>query len=236
MLYIEKEGFNELIDAARLCERYDIGLMSGKGESTTAARELAEEFCSTYDMPLLLVHDFDRAGFEIAAVLQRNTERYKFTKRFNVIDLGLSLADAQDYNLPKEAWREKMSHASLQDQLRRNDATDEEIEYLCNGMRVELNAFTSPQFIEWLERKLDQAGVRKLVPDQSTLEQVYRAGIALDYFQEHTRHIAGQAREYADNQPVPDELVEQVQGLLVQEPDILWTEAVQRLVSTTAKD
>lgn len=82
ILYIEKEGFNELLEAVRLCDRYDVGLMSGKGQSTTAARELAEEVCSIYDIPLILVHDFDRAGIEIAAVLQRSTRRYQFRKRF----------------------------------------------------------------------------------------------------------------------------------------------------------
>jgi hypothetical protein len=230
ILYIEKEGFNELLEAVSLCHRYDAGLMSGKGQSTTAARELAEEFCSTYDMPLLLVHDFDRAGIEIAAVLQRSTRRYQFRKRFQVIDLGLNLADAEAYRLPSEEWQEKMNRYALLEQLIQNGATREEAAFILGGHRVELNAFTSPQFVEWLESKLDQAGVRKLVPEPETLEKVYRARLAERYFLERTKEVVQDALDYAETEALPDNLVGRVQVQLEATPAISWDEAVRRLV------
>src|ERR1700759_3498962 len=40
VLFIEKEGFAPLLRAARIAERFDIAIMSTKGMSTTAARQL----------------------------------------------------------------------------------------------------------------------------------------------------------------------------------------------------
>jgi hypothetical protein len=39
LLYIEKEGFMPLLERARLAEKFDIGIMSCKGMSVTAARQ-----------------------------------------------------------------------------------------------------------------------------------------------------------------------------------------------------
>ena len=46
-------------------------------------------------VPLLVLHDFDKAGFSIAGTLQRSTRRYRFGHGHaaNVIDLGLRLED-----------------------------------------------------------------------------------------------------------------------------------------------
>jgi hypothetical protein len=39
--------------------------------------------------------------------------------------------------------------------------------------RVELNAMTSPQFVAFVERKLLENGVAKIIPDQKLLAKVY---------------------------------------------------------------
>jgi hypothetical protein len=78
VVFIEKEGFAPILEAARIAERFDVAIMSTKGMSVTAARLLADEMCSEHDIPLLLLHDFDKAGFSIAGTLQRDTRRYEF--------------------------------------------------------------------------------------------------------------------------------------------------------------
>src|SRR5262249_46399158 len=40
LLYVEKEGFFPLFEKVKLAQRYDIGVMSSKGMSVTAARQL----------------------------------------------------------------------------------------------------------------------------------------------------------------------------------------------------
>ena len=73
---------------------------------------------------------------------------YQFENKINVIDFGLGLADVEQYHLADE-------ECQFQGSWGWDLATEEEIQFLKSGRRVELNAFTSPQFIEWLEAKLN---------------------------------------------------------------------------------
>jgi hypothetical protein len=95
IMFLEKEGFGPLLDAVNLATRYDLAIMSTKGMSVTASRELVEELCAAHAVPLLILHDFDKAGFSIVGTLKRSTRRYRFGHGHaaNVIDLGLRLAD-----------------------------------------------------------------------------------------------------------------------------------------------
>ena len=67
VLYIEKEGFMALMDEAKLAQRFDLAIMSSKGMSVVAARELADEVCHAWRVPLFILRDFDKAGFSIRA-------------------------------------------------------------------------------------------------------------------------------------------------------------------------
>jgi hypothetical protein len=69
VLFIEKEGFAPIFEAASLAERFDIAVMSSKGMSVTAARMLADCICAKYNIPLLTLHDFDVAGFSIGKTI-----------------------------------------------------------------------------------------------------------------------------------------------------------------------
>jgi len=82
ILFIENEGFMSLFDAVQLAERFDIAIMSTKGVSVTAARYLVDELCGQYDIPLLVLHDFDKSGFTILGTLQRDTRRYFVLQRY----------------------------------------------------------------------------------------------------------------------------------------------------------
>src|ERR1700730_9876715 len=105
--------------------------------------------------PLLLLHDFDKAGFSIKGTLQRDTRRYEFQNSITTIDLGLSLEDAQAMRLESEhQYHPKGRKAALIANLRENGARAAEIAFmfadfdrLRSTRRVELNAMTSPQFI-----------------------------------------------------------------------------------------
>ena len=60
--------------------------------------------------------------------------------------------------------------------MREHGATEEEIDFLLGNddgetKRVELNAMPSDVFIAFLEGKLTEAGVEKVVPDDAVLEQ-----------------------------------------------------------------
>ena len=67
--------------------------------------------------------------------------------------------------------------------MRENGATEAEIEFMFRDFdqhrphatrRIELNAMTSPQFVDYLERKLIAAGIKKIVPSKMLLGETYR--------------------------------------------------------------
>jgi len=168
VLFIEKEGFFPLFEAVKLAERYDLAIMSTKGMSNTAARELIDEMCGKHSIPALVLHDFDKSGFSIIGTLQHDNRRYEFKHSPPIIDLGLRKDDIG--GLESEAYN---PGANIESNLRSNGATEEEIEIL-KERRVELNAFTSDTFIAFIERKLSQNGIRKIVPAQQKLAEAYR--------------------------------------------------------------
>ena len=68
--------------------------------------------------------------------------------------------------------------------LRKNGATKEEIDFLLD-QRVELNAFASDHLVDWIERKLKEHGISKVVPTDETLADAYRRMRRQAVVQEH---------------------------------------------------
>jgi hypothetical protein len=80
--------------------------MSCKGMSVTAARQLVDQTCARFKIPLYIFHDFDVSGFSIAKTLHWSNRRFEFTnisgKDFRVVDFGLRLADVEHLGLTSE--------------------------------------------------------------------------------------------------------------------------------------
>jgi hypothetical protein len=227
VLFIEKEGFMPLFEAVHLAERFDLAIMSIKGMSVTAARKLAEDLCGKHGIPLLVLHDFDKSGFSIAATLQRDTRRYSFSRAFKVHDLGLRIGDID--GLETEDVTSNASAAAITANLKQNGATEEEIEFLLE-QRVELNAMTSDALVAFIERKLAEAGIAKVIPEQPILEQAcrrvqvnLRLNGELDALRER---IAAEVKTL----PLPDDLAARVRAILSEHPELPWDEAVRQIV------
>jgi hypothetical protein len=150
-----------------------LAILSCKGQSVVAARRFVDEVCRVGGgVPLFVVHDLDKAGFEISQRLTSVSDwaeeydrvTYQFRHDINVTDLGLRLSDVEQYGLTGERCKFKGDFAS--DSI----CTHEEKEFLLSDRRVELNEFTSPQFIEWLEAKLKHHLPNRLVPDDGVLD------------------------------------------------------------------
>ena len=164
MLFIEKEGFAPLLQAARIAERFDVAVMSTKGMSTTAARLLLDRLAPRIDKVLVL-HDFDVSGFSIFGTLGSDGRRYRFENELPIVDLGLRLADVEAMGLQSEPVETPGDWAKRAETLAAHGATEEEIAFL-RRRRVELNAMPADVFVGFLERKLAEHGVRKVVPDR----------------------------------------------------------------------
>jgi hypothetical protein len=239
VLFIEKEGFAELLKAAKIADRFDIGIMSTKGMSVVAARALADEMCHDYDIPLLLLHDFDKSGFSIAGTLQRDTRRYEFQNQIRTIDLGLSLEDVTAMRLESEYQHHpKGTKAVMMDNLRENGATEAEVAFMFRDFdrlrstrRVELNAMTSPQMIALIEKKLRAHGVKKIVPNKTLLAEVYAEF-------EKGRRPQEMVNKLDDIKmsgfKAPTNLESSVRKYLKEHPDVRWDVALEEIVAKSA--
>jgi hypothetical protein len=231
ILFCEKEGFNPLFRAVNLANRYDLMIISTKGVSVTAARQLIDNICGDHDIPLFTLHDFDLAGFLILGTLQRDTRRYQFSSTVKVIDLGLRLADIA--GLEREpAAATKVSADIRRAQLAENGATNAEIALLL-GERVELNAMPSDALIAMIERKLRAHGLRKVIPDDDLLGKTYRA---FHHSQELRNKFEKLEVEFATEHTgivVPGNLQEQVRAILDEHRYLRWDDAIQVVLDKT---
>jgi len=227
VLFIEKEGFFPLLEQARIAERYDIAIMSTKGLSTTASRKLVDEMCGKYDVPLLVLHDFDKSGFSIVGTLRQSNRRYEFGHDPKVVDIGLRLEDTE--GLESEAAFNRGATGAVKANLRANGATDEEIEFLLER-RVELNAFSSDQLIAFIERKLSENGTQKVVPGAKVLAEAYRLFERSGRVEKIVR--AQLRKTSAERVCVPKDLGKRVREFLRERPEMSWDQAVAVLRSS----
>ena len=232
VLFCEKEGFAPLFKEVNLAERYDLMIISTKGVSVTAARQLIDTICGDHDIPLFVLHDFDVAGFLILGTLQRDTRRYQFSNTIEVIDLGLRLADIA--GLEREpAAASRISAHILNSQLSENGATADESTFLLHE-RIELNAMTSDALISMIEHKLKAYGLQKVIPDEDVLGEAYQA---FHRSQQLRVKFQKMEDEFEDTGiEVPENLTEQVRAILDEHGDLRWDDAIQIVLDKTQLD
>jgi DNA topoisomerase VI subunit B len=239
-LFVEKEGFDALLDRAEIAGRYDLAMMSTKGMSVTAARQLVERL-SEAGVTVLVLHDFDKSGFSILHTLAASNGRYRYRSTPRVIDLGLRLGDVREMDLASE----DVDYPGKQDpraNLRSSGATEDECHFLVRrrpsggwtGQRVELNAMTSSQFVAFLERKLAEAGVQKMVPEKAPLESAYRQAVRLRRIERAVEETLRHA-DQDDPGPPPADLAERVQAM-IEGTTLPWDAAVWQIAEQCAVD
>jgi len=228
ILFIEKEGFDPLLRAAEIAERFDIAIMSTKGVSVTAARRLLDRLDRSVDQ-ILVLHDFDVSGFTICGTLARSSRRYHFTNQVEIIDIGLRLADVEAMNLQSEPVSDRADWRSRAITLRRHGATSEEIDFLQEN-RVELNAMSSRQFVDHLEAKFAEHGVTKVLPEKAILEGHARYLLEVLIANQELEKILPLVREQAAAQKLPADLRSLVAKQFEKTPAWAWDRAVVDLV------
>ena len=226
VLFVEKEGFDVLLAAVRISERFDLAIMSTKGMSVIAARMLLDRLAERGVETVYVLHDFDVSGFTIAGTLGTDSRRYRFRNPVQIVDLGLRLVDVEAMALESEPVALKPSEwVKRSETLRRHGATKAEIAFL-RSRRVELNAATSPQFIAFLERKLAEHGVTKLIPHSAVLEQHWRRLYAQRRAVAAFAKIKTKCDAEAAAAAAPDDLARRVAEILAGDPALSWDEAV----------
>jgi hypothetical protein len=177
LLYIEKEGALEALKQNRWLERHDCAVMSSKGFSTRAARDLIDKLVE-HDEPVevFCVHDADAAGSMIYQTLQEAT-RAREARKIKIVNFGLEPWEAVAMGLEVETVEAKQQRkpvaeyvADYDGDIDPPDDADDWAEWL-QTHRVELNAMTTPQLIAWLDQKMDESSEGKLIPPDDVLEQ-----------------------------------------------------------------
>src|SRR5262249_18693798 len=104
LVYIEKEGFAEALKAVHWAERHDCTLMSSKGFTTRAARDLVDKLAE-HDEPITIfcVHDADAAGTMIHQTFQEETKA-RGARKITIVNLGLSPGKGSRWASKLKTW------------------------------------------------------------------------------------------------------------------------------------
>ncbi|MFQ6041081.1 MAG: ATP-binding protein [Candidatus Poribacteria bacterium] len=189
LLYIEKKGFVPILQQAQIPQCYDLAIMAAEGYATRAAKLVLNSAHKETEFSILALHDFDADGMMIKSTLERETRTSK-NHRIKVIELGLRLSEALEMNLECEKVTRKKA---LQKKLYRT-LNDDELDFLqgiedlvwkdgkqkriWHAQRIELNAMTPEQFIEYIERKLQEHELKsKVLPDAEIVNARFRRDI-----------------------------------------------------------
>ena len=117
------------------------------------------------------------------------------------------------------------SEDKIRDRLEHNGATEDEITFLMEGQRVELNAMTSDQFVAFVEDKLTEAGIAKVVPPKDQLAEAYRLFARSKEIEEAVEKATAELDEEEIAAPVDIEA--RVRAYLAEHPDEPWEDAVR---------
>ena len=246
VLFIEKEGFEPLLASARIAKRYDVFIVSTKGMSVTALRQLVDELSQYGVKRIFVLHDFDNSGFSILGTLGVSGRRYQFKHQVEIIDVGLRLSDideierlegyrlqSEPIDLPTNAQKRERKLASQARTLARHGATPEEIEFL-RAERTELNMMYAPTFIALLERKFAAFNVGKLISNLETLQTHTRRYRQWQLAKELLDEQRDELKAKASASPMPEDLQNAVSALLKEHPQWPWDKAVTQHADASA--
>ena len=182
LVYIEKEGFFEALKEAGWPERHDCSLLTSKGFTTRAVKDLLDLLAGDGEpVRVFCVHDADAAGTMIYQTLVEGTRARPTRRAIEVVNLGLDPWEAVAMELEVEDVEQRSrAQPVAQYVLDHEDGDGWSLDWTgwLQRHRVELNAMTTPQFIAWLDAKMAEHDGRKIVPPADVLEAEVRAKMA----------------------------------------------------------
>jgi len=244
VVYIEKEGFSEALKAERWAERHDCALLSSKGFTTRAAGDLVD-LLAEHDEPVTIfcVHDADAFGTLIYETFQRATKA-RGARKIKIINLGLEPWEALAIGLEVETFKAGDRRKPVAEYVTEHPGGEPEgnwAEWL-QTKRVELNAMSTPEFIQWLDSKM--AAFDKLVPPATVLdaelderiEAKVRTAITERVLREAGLENQVAAAIAAIEKPNAAILAEGIRCLFRQEPDREWRDHVEAIAREMARE
>lgn len=245
VLFVEKEGFNEAIEESGLLERYDIALASTKGNSVVALRVLLDEMVTRNpDFKVFTMTDFDISGTSIKTTLTKDNElRYTFKNDIQTIPVCVTweqakalhergLSEPVEFPEPPKKTAEEIAKAldaKFQFLVRENDVEPEGAKFLMyRKRRVEINAMTTGEILDLIERAFEEHAT-KVLPDQLHLEGAWKEQL----LSAHLEKVEAKMRDELISHEMPENLMEDVEAILKENPSKSWDQAVREVAGRT---
>lgn len=202
VLVIEKSGFNVVMTSNRFHDKLDCSVLSGQGEGSYDARKLLKKVQARaketgQSIKVFSIHDADIYGLGIAVTFKHGSENDN-NSNLEIVDLGLTIKEAERLGIEPELvpWAKNKDGKYRKIPAKINKHMNKEVWDMISQVdengnrgwildrdgnrlmkRVELNALTSKQFLDWLTAKLAEYGAREKVrpPDSVVKEETEKA-------------------------------------------------------------
>jgi hypothetical protein len=244
LLFIEKEGFHEALIEVGWPDRHDVTLITSKGQPTDAVHVAICRIGLTGEpVQILALHDADCAGSKMIEVL-RDEARSRAGDSIEIIDLGLGLEEAVELAQQGIVEIEDVRYEKVQPVG--SHVSDDWAHWL-QTHRVELNVFTTAQFIDWLDEKMAEHGNGRLIPPDTVLSRALTDDVREELHQRITEKILAEAdlggqveTELEKIKPQIEQraesLAEQVADELDEEPQQAWSNVVKNAAMSVLDD
>jgi hypothetical protein len=242
LVYIEKEGFSEALKDNGWGDRHDCAVMSSKGYTTRAARDLVDKLVE-HDEPctVFCVHDADAYGTMIHQTFQEAT-RARGARKVKIVNLGLEPWEAVANGFEVEIVAPSDKRKAVADYVLKREDGDYWEEWL-QTHRVEINAMTTPEFIEWLDSKVAARDTGKLIPPAGVIERELEAKLEASARVRITEHILAEAdlegqiskALQAIERPGHAELIRGIKNMFADSPEREWRDYIETVVDNLSK-
>ncbi|MEK7484087.1 MAG: hypothetical protein AABZ60_07130 [Planctomycetota bacterium] len=170
ILFIEKAGFNIVLEESGLTQELNLSILSTQGNNTRAGAMLLHYF-QEQQLHLYSLTDYDFAGLKIHDSMSVNSPTYSSISE--IARIGLSLNEIHEMKLMPEVITYKKEYRKFEFFKRlpaadQNFFTKEDTLGIRKFQRVELNALSNQQLIDLLRKKISEKKV--LPPDEIILK------------------------------------------------------------------
>jgi hypothetical protein len=178
ILYCEKEGFFPMLKDSEWPERNDCALLTSKGFATRAVCDVIDLLGETEEpLEFFCTHDADGPGTVIYEAMQQGAAA-RPKRKVEIHNLGLEPEEAVTVEkLDAERVEPKKGKDGKPKSVPVASYVPEPWRQWLQTHRVELNAMTTPEFLRWLDKKMQPYNKGKLIPPQEVLAQRIRADL-----------------------------------------------------------
>ena len=95
-----------------------------------------------------------------------------------------------------------------------------------------MNAFTSADFVAFIEEKLREHKIGKVIPKVDVLRKAYRRAVRINYIETKIDELTEEANEVAEETKVPRDIKSRVKKVIEESCDKMpWDRAIASVVS-----